>query len=385
MKKTYLLTPGPTAIPESVHATFAKPIIHHRTPEFENLFSSLQKKLQQIFETSSQVLTLSCTGTGAMEAAIVNLFSPGETVITINGGKFGERLSLICQKYQLNVIEIKLERGRSVDLAALEKTLQENPKTQAILFQASETSTGAKMPTEQIVKLSKRYGVLTLCDAITACGVFKLPMDAWGIDVLMTGSQKAFMLPPGLAFIAFSDAAWAKSETSTLPKFYFNLTKEKTAQAKNQTAWSPATSLLQGLDVSLDLILKDGLDKTFNRHRILAEATRAGVQALGLELLAETPSEAVTAVKVPPSITEGKKIPKLLRDRWGITITGGQDELEGKIIRLSHFGYCGPFDIVTAISGLELVLKELGYPLNLGSGVAAVLEKLNHYKGELTA
>jgi aspartate aminotransferase-like enzyme len=378
MKKTYLLTPGPTPVPEAIHAAFAKPLIHHRTPEFQSLFQEVRDGLKYLFQTKNEVLTLATSGTGAMDAAVCNLFRKGDTVITVNGGKFGARWSKICEVYGVKAVDIFVERGRSVTLQQIEQAYASAPSARAILFQASETATGALMPTEQIVRFARSKNLLSICDAITACGVFNLPMDEWGIDVLITGSQKALMIPPGLAFIALSPRAWEFAEQSDLPKFYLDLRKELKAQVKNQSAWSPATSLIQGLHVALQMIQAETLPKIFARHELLARATRAGVEALGLEILAkDAPSTAVTSVWVPSQITEGKQIVKRMRDRWGVTIAGGQDELEGKIFRLSHFGYCGPFDITTGLSCLELVLSELGYPVEFGRGVGAALKVLS--------
>lgn len=374
MKKTYLMTPGPTQIPESVLSIFARPIIHHRTPAFEALFEDVRAGLKYVFQTKSDVLVLTCTGTGAMDAAVSNLFRRGDKVITINGGKFGERWTKISKAYGLQPVELTLAPGDAIEPKQLETAIAANKGARAVLFQASETSTGAKMPTQEICKLARAAGMLSVCDAITACGVFDLPMDDWGIDVMITGSQKAFMLPPGLAMIALSDRAWAMTESSDLPKFYFDLSKERKTLPKNQTAWTPAISLIQGLQESLRMIREEGLQNVFKRHEKLAAATRAGVEALGLEPLArKAPSTAVTAVKVPAQIKDGKLIPKTMRDKYGVTIVGGQDELEGKIFRLSHFGYVDRFDIVTAIAGLELALNDLGYKVELGKGVAAVL------------
>jgi len=375
MKKTYLLTPGPTPIPERVAAILGQPVVHHRTPGFETLFQEVRENLKWVFQTKQEVLCLAASGTGAMEAAVSNLFSPGEKVITVNGGKFGERWTKIANAFGLTAIEIKLEPGAAVKPSELEKTIAAHSDAKAVLFQASETSTGSAQPVKAVADLCRKNGLLSVCDAITAAGVFDLPMDAWGIDVLMTGSQKAMMIPPGMAFIALSDRAWKKSESSTLPKFYLNLKKERDAHLKNQTAWTPATSLVMGLQESLRMMREEGLENIFKRHALLAASTRAAVEALGLEVLAkDSPSSAVTAVKVPSSIQEGKKIPKLMRDRYGVVITGGQDELAGKIFRLSHFGYCSIFDVTTAISCLELVLNELGHPVAYGTGVGAALK-----------
>jgi aspartate aminotransferase-like enzyme len=375
MKKTYLLTPGPTPVPETIHSVFARPLIHHRTPAFQALFQEIRQGLQYLFQTKQDVICLAATGTGAMDATFSNLFRKGDTVITVNGGKFGARWSKIARAYGCTPVEITLAPGDAVTPAQLEQIVRANPDAKAVLFQASETSTGVRMPSREITEIARHAGMLSVCDAITACGVFELPMDEWGIDALITGSQKALMIPPGLSFVAFSERAWAANAQSDLPRFYFDLARERKAHQKNQTAWSPATSLLQGLHEALKMIREETLPEIYARHERLARATRAGVKALGLEILAkDAPSTAVTAVKVPASIPDGKAIPRTLRDKYGITIAGGQDELEGKIFRLSHFGYCDKFDITTAISGLELTLHDLGYPVEFGKGVGAVLK-----------
>lgn len=374
MKKTYLLSPGPTPLPDKVVSTFAQPVPHHRTPQFSALFEEVQKNLKYIFQTQQDVLMLAATGTGAMDAAVSNLFRKGEKVLTINGGKFGDRWTKIASRYGLQPIEIQLVRGQPVTIEQIESEYKKNPDIQAVLFQASETSTGVMMPTKEITEFCQKNNLISVVDAVTAAGVFDLPMDQWGIDVMVTGSQKALMIPPGMAFIALSDRAWAKVETGDLPYFYFDLQKERKSQAKAQTAWTPAISLIQGLQVSLDLIRQEGLENTFKRHDLLARATRAGIKALGLELLCkDAPSTAVTAVLVPDGV-DGKAIPKLMRDHYGVTIAGGQDELTGKIFRLSHFGFVGKFDVTTGLSCLELALSQLGYKVQFGTSVGAALE-----------
>lgn len=380
MRKIYLMTPGPTPIPESVLAAMSLPIIHHRTPAFIEVFKEVQAGLKRVFQTQQDVLLLTCSGSGSMDATVTNLFRKGDKVITVNAGKFGERWTKIAKAYGLNPVEITLESGDAVEPSQLESVVRANADAKAVLFQASETSTGVKHPVEAIVRICKAAGMLSVCDAITACGVFDLPMDQWGIDVLLTGSQKAFMIPPGIAMVALSDKAWAAHAQADLPRFYFDFGKERKGIATSQTAWTPAISVIIGLRESLRLIHEEGLQNVFKRHELLASATRAGCSALGLELLAKkaaNSSTAVTAVKVPSAIKDGKQVVKLMRDKHGVTIVGGQDELEGKIIRLSHFGYCGPFDIVTTIAALELTLNELGYKVELGRGVAAVLKEIS--------
>jgi len=378
MKKTYLLTPGPTPLPESVISVFAQPIVHHRTSQFEGIFENVKNKLKTVFQTKQEVLILAATGTGAMDATVTNLFSKGDKVITVNGGKFGDRWTKMSKQYGLEPVEVFLERGAALNLKDLEKVIADNKDAKAILFQASETSTGVRMPTQEICQLTQKNNMLSICDAITGCGVFNLPMDEWGIDVLIAGSQKAFMIPPGLAFISLSEKAWKTTESSNLPHFYFDLTKERKSMGKNQSAWTPAVSLIQGLQESLRLIEEEGLENVFARHARLAKATRAAVTALGLEVLCkDSPSDSVTAIKVPSSIENGKMIPKLMKDKYGVTIAGGQDELAGKIFRVSHFGYIEQFDITTGISCLEIVLNELGHKVEFGIGVGAALRSLH--------
>lgn len=374
MKKNRLLTPGPTQIPGEVSSIFAQPIIHHRTPLFESIFSEVRKGLKYLYQTQQEVLLLTATGTGAMDAAVSNIFKQNDSVIVINGGKFGERWLKIAKSYALSPIEIRLSPGDAIEIPQLAQIVADNPHSKAILFQASETSTGVSMPSREICKLAQDSGMLSICDGITACGITPLPMDEWGIDVLITGSQKALMIPPGLSMIALSEKAWSYSECCNIPHFYFDLKKEKKFQLKNQTSWTPAISLIQGLNQSLKLIEEEGLPQLYKRHERLAKATRAAIEALGLEILAKkSPSTSVTAVRVPSAIEDGKQIPKIMRDRYGVTIVGGQDELEGKIIRLSHFGYCDDFDIITGISALELTLNDLGYTVEFGKGVGAAL------------
>ncbi len=382
MKKTYLLTPGPTQIPESILALSSKPILHHRTPEFSKIFIDVCEKLKSLYQTKQDVYMLTASGTGAMEAAVTNLFSKGDIVITINAGKFGERWTKIANAYGLNPIEIKCDNGKSVKPSDIESILKKDSNVKGVLFQASETSTGAAMLTREICEIVKKYPqCISVVDAITALGVFELPMDAWSIDCLITGSQKALMLPPGLSMIALSPKAWSLSEKSNLPKFYFDLKKEKKAFGTGQTAWTPAISVIIGLQEALSMILAEGLSESYKRHQMLADATRNAVKALGLELLSDSPSNAVTAVKVPAEIKDGKLIPKYMRDTLGVVITGGQDELEGKIFRLTHLGYIGIFDILIGIGALEITLQKLGYTkFQLGSGTGAVTKTYLEYQ-----
>lgn len=375
MIKKYLLTPGPTPIPDEVRSAMAEATVHHRTPEFSKIFNEVREWLKILFGTVSDVLVLAASGTGAMEAAVTNIFSPGEKVLVINGGKFGERWLRICRSFGLQVVEIKVEWGKAVKIETIEKNLHDHPDIQGVLIQAAETSTTALHPIRDIAKIT-RTGPLLLVDGVTAIGVLPMAMDEWGIDILVTGSQKALMVPPGLGFISLSDRAWARTEKAKLPRFYFDLALERKSQAKGTTAFTPAISLIFGLRAALKMILEEGPDRVYARHERLARATRAAVTALGLGLLApENPSPAVTGIFVPENM-DADKLLDYLRDHMGIIFAEGQDQLRGKIIRIAHVGYMGAFDVIVAVSALEMGLKRFGFPVKFGQGIAAAQEVL---------
>ncbi len=375
--KRYLLTPGPTMISPEVQLEMAKPIIHHRAPEFIPLMEEVRENLKWLFGTKNEVLIFAASGTGAMDGAVTNLLSKGDRALVVDGGKFGERWNNICKAYGVNTTVIKVEWGKAVKAEEVEKALTENPEIKAVFIQASETSTGVVFPVKEIADVVKKYeNTVLVVDGITGVGVFPLPMDEWGIDVLITGSQKALMLPPGLAFAGVSDKAWSFIEKSTLPKFYFDFKKELKNIKDNQTAYTPAVSLIMGLSQVLKEMKKEGLENIYKRHQKLADATREAMKAIGLKLFApESPSNAVTAVYSPEGIEAGKII-KYCRDRLGVTITGGQDQAKGKIFRIAHLGYYDRFDIIIAVSAIEFALKSLNYNFELGAGVKKALEIL---------
>lgn len=371
MIKQLLLAPGPTPVPARVRLAMAQPMFHHRTPQFSALFAELRERLQWLYQTREDVLVLASSGTGAMEAAVNNCFAPGDEVIVVNGGKFGERWGKLATTFGVKPIEIRVEWGRAVRPEQIEEALEAHPNVRGVLVQASETSTAAVHPIEQLAAVTRRRDVLLVVDGITAVGVYDIPMDAWGVDVLITGSQKALMLPPGLALIALSQRAWARVETVRQPRFYFDLPRERTNQAKNTTAWTPAISLVIGLHEALAMMQEEGLPNVFARHARLAEATRAAALALGLRLVApDNPSPAVTGVYVPDGI-DGSKLFAYLRDRMRVVFAGGQDHLKGKIVRIAHLGYMGAFDTITAVAALEMALRHFGHPVELGRGVGA--------------
>ena len=371
MIKNYLIAPGPTPVPPRVLLAMAQPIVHHRTPQFSKIFADAKLALKTVFQTEQDVLMLAASGTGAMEGSVSNLFSPGEEVLVVNGGKFGERWTKIATTYGLKVTELKVEWGRSARIEDVRRLLDERPAIRGVFIQASETSTGALHPTEEIARLTRQRDTLLIVDGITAVGVFDMPMDRWGIDVLLTGSQKALMLPPGLAFVALGERAWHRTKEAKLPRFYFDFARERDNHDKDTTAWTPAISLVTGLRESLAMILEEGLPNVFARHARMAAATRAAAAALGLTLVApDAPSPALTAMYVPAGV-DGGKLVAYLRDRMGVTFMGGQDQLKGKIVRIGHLGYTGTFDIVTAIAALEMALRHCGHDVVLGRGVGA--------------
>jgi aspartate aminotransferase-like enzyme len=346
-------------------------MIHHRTPEFSKIFAETRAGLRKLFQTDQDVLILAASGTGAMEAAVANVLGPGDRVLVVNGGKFGERWMRICETYGVAVEEIRVEWGEAVRPEAVKTALERFPDAKAVFVQASETSTTAVHPIEEIGRLTENRDVLLVVDGITAVGVYDLPMDRLGIDVLVTGSQKALMLPPGLGFIALSPRAWKRAETRRLPAFYFDLQRERKNQSDNTTAYTPAVSLVNGLHAVLAMLEAEGLPNVFRRHALLADATRSAVRELGLRLLAPgAPSPAATGLHLPEGI-DGGKLAKYLRDRMGVTFAGGQDHLKGKVLRIAHIGYFGGFDIVTAIAALEMALTKFGARVELGAGVAA--------------
>jgi aspartate aminotransferase-like enzyme len=369
--KEYLLTAGPTPVPERVLLAMARPVLYHRAPAFMECLKETQEGLKWLFQTRQPVLVLAGSGTAAMESAVSNFLSRGDKALVIRGGKFGERWGKICQAFGVECVFIDVEWGKSVDPQLVKEALDRDPGIRAVYATASETSTGVKHDLEGISQVTRgRDGVLLCVDAITAIGVFDVPTDKWGLDVVCLGSQKALMLPPGLAMTAVSEKAWAANAKATLPRFYLDLLREKKSQEKGETAFTPAVSLVMGLHESLRMLRDETLAGVWNRHERLAKATRSATGGLGLELFSSSPTNSVTAIRVPGGI-DGSAVVKTMRARYGITIAGGQDHLKGKIVRIAHVGYFSEFDIITAVSGLEMTLSDLGYAIKPGSGVAA--------------
>jgi aspartate aminotransferase-like enzyme len=371
MLKRYLLAPGPTPVPAEILLSMAAPIIHHRSPDFLPVLDSAKKGLQWLYQTKNDVLILSSTGTGGMVGAVNNFFNQGDEVLVVNGGKFGERWTKICQAYGLKVEEIVVEWGYAVKPAEVEEKLKKNKNLKGVFVQATETSTGVYHDIQMLSSIVRKYeDTLFVVDAISALVAHDLRTDEWGIDIMVGGSQKGVMLPPGIAFVSVSEKAWKKAETSKIPKFYFNFKKERENLAKNQTNFTSPVTLIIGLNAGLKMLQAEGLENVFKRHERLAHATRKAVQAIGLALYPkESPANSVTAIMTPPGI-DGQAVYKNLREKYGITAAGGQDRAKGKIFRIAHLGYSDRFDIITAIAGIEMVLKGMGYPVTLGTGVA---------------
>ncbi len=374
MRKNYLLTPGPTPLPPQVSEAMARPIIHHRTPQFQAVLKEATVGLKYVYQTKGDVFILASSGTGAMEAAVVNLLSGGDTAITIQGGKFGERWTEICKSYGINTEIVDVEWGKAVSPREIEKRLKSNPKIKAVFTTLCETSTGVVNDIVAIGKVVKDTNAVLAVDAISGLGAIDLQTDAWFCDMVVSGSQKGLMLPPGLGFISVSQKAWKLIEGSRCPKYYFDLKAAKKAWEATDTPFTPAITLIIALCEALKMIKQDSLENVFLRHKKMADATRAAMKAIGLDLFAPTcASDVVTAVKVPQGI-DGEKMVKTMRDTYGVTIAGGQAELKGKVFRIAHMGFIEEFDIIVSISCLEKVLAEMDYKFNLGSGVKAAEE-----------
>lgn len=378
-KEKLLMTPGPTMIPARVLEVMRRQIIHHRTKEFEVVYDGLEEDLKFVFQTKNMVLMFSSSGTGAMESAVVNLFSPGDKVLAISIGAFGDRFAEIAQAFGLNVNKLAVNWGEAVDVSKFKEILDSDKEIKAVLMTHNETSTGVTNDIEAVGKLIKGTDKLLVVDAISSLGGLDLQMDNWGIDVVVTGSQKALMAPPGLGYVALSDKAWEAVNASKLPKFYWDYKKYRKGLLKEgeNPPYTPAISLLMAQAEALKMIKEEGLQEVFARHKKLALATQAGVAELGLELFAkqDVSSYIITAVKAPEGIDIGKVI-KTMNLKHDIMITGGQKHLKGKIFRIGHCGYTDSLDLIKTFAALEYSLAEAGYKVEMGASVGAVQKAL---------
>jgi aspartate aminotransferase-like enzyme len=372
IKKQRLLTPGPTPLfPPALHAMMGADI-HHRTEDFRNLYRSTLADLKEVIGTANDVLALVSSGTGALEASVSNLFSRGDRVIVCSAGKFGERWVEIVKAFGLDAVVLKAEYGDAVSPARLEEALAANPNARGVFVQASETSTGAAHDVEAMGKAVARTDAIFVVDAITGLGTMPLDIDGWGLDVVIGGSQKAFMIPPGLAFLSISPKAWNFTSSADLPHYYFDLKKEKKNAASGESSWTPATSLLLALSEALKYVKQIGMSKLVDNAQLLAKATRAAAAELGLELFApHSPAASVTAIRAPKGMDSGV-IVKEFRNRFGSIIANGQGSMKGQIFRIAHLGYFDFADLFAVIAELEIILAANGVPVTFGKGVAAV-------------
>ena len=374
--KKYLMTPGPCPVPPEVRLALARPVIHHRTEEYHAVHAAVVDGLRKILKTEkNDVFLFASTGTGAMESAVANTLSAGDKAIVVRGGKFSERWGELCRAYGAIFIPLDLEWGKSVDPGLIEKQLTENPDVRVVFTTLCETSTGAKTDIEAIGKIVAGTGAILVVDAVTGLGVSEMETDAWGLDVVVCGGQKAFMVPTGLAFVCVSEKAWERVDLAKSPRYYFDYRKAKKAADKNETPWSAPASLIIALKESIDRILGEGVENVIARHAALSGALRAGVAALGLEILAKYPSDGVTAI-VPPDGVSADDLRETMRDKYGVTVAGGQERLKGKIIRVGTMGYCDASNVIAALSALEMSLRDLGHAIDPGTGVRAAEEVL---------
>lgn len=371
-----IFCPGPTPVPRQAHiASQESAAIYHRSEEFYRDFLQCADLLAPVFGSKNRPVILTCSGTGAMEATLLKLTAPGDEIVCVVGGKFGERWEQLARAFQCQVEVVAVEWGHAPTAAQILAAISRQKSTKAIFMQANETSTGAYYPVEALAReIRASYSGFLIVDAISSLGAHSMQLDAWQIDAVVAGSQKGFGIPPGLAFVAMSDRAW--QHPSQRPRFYFDLDKERKGQAEGRTAWTPATTLIYALKAALEQMHQVGLEQVAEHHTTLAKAARAGVQAIGLQLFPTHPSNALTTPSLPSSI-DGSKLIKRLRARFGAFFAGGQDQLKGKIIRIAHLGFVSRFDLLDAMAAFEFGLAEEGYRHDLGAGVKAAMQILH--------
>ncbi len=384
--KMRLLTPGPTPLPEEVRLALARDMEHHRKPPFKKLLNECQTGLRLLFGTAQPVLPLTCSGTGAMYAAVSACFAPGETVLVVEGGKFGERFLEICQARGINVVTLSVPWGQAADPQAVLDAATGCPEASGLLVQASETSTGVLHPVRELARVAHERNLLLMVDGISAVGISPCPMDDWGIDCLLTGSQKGLMLPPGLAFVALSPKAWAKAEQVRSPEFYFNLLAERDKCAGGQTLFTPAINLLVALREALRLFQAEGLDSVFCKQWALTCLTRTAIAAMGLEPLARTHfTWGLTSIRLPAGI-DGQKLLDLAASRYGVIMAGGQGQLKGRIVRLGHMGHVDWADVAAGVRALAQAFQACGGHVGcrdyLEQGLAAYESALETWKAD---
>ncbi len=375
MKKPRLMTPGPAPVPEDVLLELARPVIHHRSAEAKQVIVDAIAGLKYVFQTKGDVLIFTASGTGAAEAAIINTVPRGKKCIVLNAGYFADRWVKVCKPYGIEAVSIDTEWGQAVDPVQVENALKQHPDAVMVVGTLSETSTGTGHPVDAIGKVVAKTDAVFMVDGISGVGAMECRTDEWGIDLLVVGSQKALMLPPGLSFVSVSPKAWAKIDACPTVSFYFDMKLARKKMAEFDTPFTPAHTLILALNASLKRIKAEGIENVWNRHRIMSEACQAGVQALGLELYSARPAEGLTVFRIPDGLKDSEIRGKLF-DRFGITTVGGQDKLKGKILRIGHMGYMDELDVISGIAALEMTLSELGYDVEPGRGVTAVQQVL---------
>lgn len=368
--KPRLFTPGPTPVPEETLLELARPVTYHRSAEAKAVLAEVAEDLKYVFQTAQPVFTLTCSGTGGMEAAVANTLAAGDKAILLTAGRWGERWRGILRAFGANVVAVEVPYGKAVTPEMLGKALGENPDARAVFATLSETSTGVGHDVEAFGKLVAKTDALLILDGISGLGAMECRVDAWGVDVCVTGSQKALMLPPGLAFVSASEKAWRRIDALPPRGFYLDLRRYKKSLAESDTPFTPANTLIRAQRASLKRIRAEGIENLWARHARVAAACRAGVKAMGLELFAERPNNALTVITVPAGV-DGSATLKKLEKQHGFKLADGQDSMKGKIWRLSHMGYADAFDVLGALAALELVLLEGGFKLEVGAGVAA--------------
>ncbi len=369
MIKRYLMTPGPTPVPEDIMLLMAKPIVHHRTKEFKSVFKDTRELVKSVFQTKNDIAIFASSGTGAMEASVSNVLAENDTALSVAAGKFGERWGQIIRAFGANPVELSYEYGDFAKVEDIQKAIENNPKIKAVFMQASETSTGVFHPIDEIgLMLKEKFPeIVFVVDGITAIGAIDVKTDLWNIDIMITGSQKALMLPPGLSITSVSEKAKNMIAKTKNRYYYFDILKEL---ASDGGSYTPAVTLIYGLNMALKKLLDEGLENVFKRHTLLAEATRAAVSSLGLELLAKKPANSLTAIKTPVDST---KVIEYMKS-FGVDVSNGQGSLKGKIVRIAHLGYFDKSDILMAVSTLEMALKSSGVEFNFGAGIKKVME-----------
>ena len=378
-EKRYLLTPGPTPVPPPVVAAMSEPIIAHRGSDFRRLAGAVLTRLGEVFRTRHDVLLFTSSGTGAMESSVANLCSPGDRVVSVSAGHFGERWNGIAAAYGCDVQPLRYAWGETPSADDLSAHLRDLGGARVVFLTHSETSTGVVCDLETLAEAARSAGALVVVDAVSSLGAVPVETDEWALDAVVTGSQKALMTPPGLAVVSVSPAAWEACARASSPRFYFDWQRARKAQERPQTPFTPAISIVMGLNAALEMLLAEGLESVFDRHRRLGRACREGVKAMGLELFSpdDDRSAVVTAIRMPDGI-DGQEVVQAVRDRLGVSLAGGQGELQGKVVRVGHIGYVDVFDVVTALAALELALAEAGADVERGAGPARALEVFEH-------